>query len=98
MQTRCIVQGEAQWKKLGPVLNTTLGPVLTQKPPNLGPALNSTASTNAVELKISPILAFHKLKTGPFLFLFVFENLVFPAERRGLFKNKPKQQPPKNTF
>ena len=30
-------------KKLGPVLNTRLGPVLTLETPNLGPVFNSTA-------------------------------------------------------
>ena len=31
-------------------------------------------------------MPFYKLKTGPFLFC--FRNLIFPAEKRGIFKNK----------
>ena len=35
--------GEKQQKKIGPVFNTRLGPVLTLETPNLGPVFNSTA-------------------------------------------------------
>ena len=43
-------------KKLGPVFNFKLGPVLTLKPPNLGPAFNFTAYIYAVKLLSGPSL------------------------------------------
>ena len=44
----------------------------------------------AVKLKTGPIVALLKLKTGPFFVFFYFANLILPAERRGILKNKQK--------
>ena len=47
-------------------------------------------------------MPFLKLKTGPFLFVFllffIFENLILPAERRGFLKNKQKTTTNKTQF
>ena len=47
-------------------------------------------------------MPFLVLKAGPFFFcffcFFVFENLILPAERRGLKKKKKKNKPKKTTF
>ena len=40
----------------------------------------------AVDLFSGPMFAFLCVKTGPFFCLFVFEDLVLPAERRGFKK------------
>ena len=46
----------------------------------------------AVDLKTGPILPFLVLKTGPFFVIFVFEDLVLPAERRGFLQKKKQKQ------
>ena len=55
----------------------------------------------AVKLKTGPRFPFfYKLKTGPiflFFLLFIFKNIILPAERRGFLKNKQKTTK-KNTF
>ena len=45
----------------------------------------------AVELKTGPIFAFSSVKNWS-IFLFVFENLILPAERRGFFKKQKKKK------
>ena len=56
----------------------------------------------AVKLKSGPIFALFKVKKWSNFFvvfvLFVFKNLVLPAERRGILKNKPKNNKNKHNF
>ena len=54
-------------------------------------ALQKKKYIYAVELKTGPNFAFYKLKTGHvfcLFLLFIFENLILPAERRGFLKKK----------
>ena len=54
----------------------------------------------AVKLKTSPIFALFKVKNWSicFVFFFIFENLILPAERKSFFENKQKQQQTKTQF
>ena len=92
---------------LAQLVPLNLAQLVTFKNPKLGPVNNFTACIYiciyiyAVKLKAGPRLPFYKLKTGPsffFVFLFfIFKNLILPAARRGILKNKQKQ-PKKHIF
>ena len=56
---------------------------------------------HAVKLKLVQDFPFYKLKIGPFFLfylLFIFKNIILPAERRGFLKNKQNNNQKKHNF